>query len=91
MIRIVTLAAAAALVALPASAQSTTAKSIHISTAGKSVEQVKAEVFKAARTLCADETIGATFPVDEMRACLKGTMRATFAQSSDPALKLASR
>jgi hypothetical protein len=88
MIRFITLAAAAALVALPASAQS---PSIHISTAGKSVEQVRAEVFKAARRLCANETVGATFPAEEMRACLKNTMRTTFAQSSDPALKLASR
>jgi len=91
MIRFITLAAAAALIALPASAQSVSAKSIHISTAGKSVEQVKAEVFKAAKTLCARETIGASFPIEEMRACMKNTMRTTFAQSSDPALQLASR
>ena len=86
MIRLITLAAAAALIALPASAQS-----IRISTAGKSVEQVRAEVFTAAKKLCANETIGATFPAEEMRACMKNTMRTTFAQSSDPALKLASR
>lgn len=91
MIRIVTLAAVAALIALPASAQSPAAKSIRISTAGKSVEQVRAEVFKAAKALCANETAGATFPAEEMRACLKNTMRTTFAQSSDPALRLASR
>jgi hypothetical protein len=90
MIRIATLAAAAALLALPASAQSNE-KSIRISTAGKSVEQVKMEVFKAAKRLCANETLGATFPAEEMRACLKNTMRTTFAQSSDPALQLASR
>jgi hypothetical protein len=86
MIRFISIAAAAALIALPASAQS-----IRISTAGKSVEQVKAEVFKAAKTLCARETLGASFPAEEMRACMKGTLRATFAQSSDPALQLASR
>lgn len=90
MIRLITLAAAAALIALPASAQST-AKSIRISTAGKSVEQVRAEVFKAARTLCTQETVGASFPIEEMRACMKNTMRTTLAQSSDPALQLASR
>ena len=90
MIRFFTLAAAAALIALPASAQST-AKSIRISTAGKSVDQVRSEVFKAARTLCAQETIGASFPIEEMRACMKNTMRTTLAQSSDPALQLASR
>ena len=82
MIRIVTLAAVAALIALPASAQSPTAKSIRISTAGKSVEEVKAEVFKAAKNLCANETVGASFPADEMRACMKYTVRTAFAQSS---------
>jgi hypothetical protein len=86
MIRIITLAAAAALIALPASAQS-----IRISTAGKSAEQVKLEVAKAARSLCFRETVGASFPVDEMRACTTNTVRKTLAQSSDPALQLASR
>ena len=86
MTRIAILAAAAALIALPASAQS-----IRISTAGKSAEQVKLEVFKAATKLCARETVGASFPVDEMRACVKNTARTTLAQSSDPALQLASR
>ena len=88
MIRLITLAAAAAFIALPASAQS---PSIRISTTGKSVEQVKREVFKAAEQLCARETVGASFPIDEQRTCLKNTMRTTLAQSSDPALQLASR
>ena len=86
MIRLITVAAAAALVALPASAQS-----LRVSTAGKSVEQVRAEVFKAAKTLCAPETVGASFPAEEMRACVKGRVRTTRAQSSDPALQVASR
>ena len=86
MIRIFTLAAAAALIALPASAQS-----VRISTAGKSAEQVRAEVFKVARSLCAREVVGASFPVDQFRACVDGTMRATLAQASDPALKFAER
>jgi hypothetical protein len=86
MNRIVILAAAAALIALPASAQS-----IRISTVGKSPEQVRAEVYAAATKLCAREVVSATFPADEMRACVAGTVRATLAQSSDPQLKLASR
>jgi hypothetical protein len=86
MIRIVSLAAVAALVALPASA-----RSIRISTTGKSVEQVRMEVAKAAKNLCAHETAGGSFPIDEMRACVRDTMRATFAQSDNPALRLASR
>jgi hypothetical protein len=55
------------------------------------VEQVKVEVAKAAKTLCARETVGASFPIDEMRACVKNTMRATLAQSDNPALRLAAR
>jgi hypothetical protein len=86
MIRIAIVAAAAALLALPASAES-----IHISTVGKSPEQVRHEVFKAANTLCAHETVGASFLIDEMRACVDFTVKATFAQTPDPALKLARR
>jgi hypothetical protein len=86
MIRIVTLAAATALIALPVSAQS-----VRVSTVGKSPEQVRAEVFKVARGLCAREVVGASFPVDQLRACVDGTMRATLAQVNDPALKFAQR
>jgi len=86
MNRIVILAAAAALIALPASAES-----IRISTVGKSPEQVRNEVFKAAYRLCAFETIGATFRVDEMRACVDATTRATFAQAPELKLKFAQR
>lgn len=80
------LAAAAALVALPASAES-----IRISTVGKTPQQVRNEVFKAAYRLCTFETIGATFRVDEMRACVDSTTRATFAQSPELKLKFAQR
>jgi hypothetical protein len=88
MIRIVTLAATAALIALPASAQS---QSIRISTAGKSAEQVKADVFKAAQRLCAPEIDAGTFAIIEARACTSDTTRTTLAQSSDPALRVAAR
>ena len=86
MNRIVILAAAAALIALPASAES-----IRISTVGKSPAQVRDEVNKAAYKLCAQETVGATFRIDEMRSCVAHTTRATFAQTNDPSLKLAQR
>jgi len=89
MIRIALVAATAAtLIALPASAQS---PSIHISTVGKSAEQVTAEVRKAATSLCVRETVGSSFPADEMRACVTSTVRAAMAQYSDPAPQLASR
>jgi len=86
MNRIVILAAAAALIALPASAQS-----IRISTEGKSPEQVRAEVFKAAYKLCARETVGGGFYIEEIRACVDKTTRSTFAQAADPKLKFARR
>lgn len=77
MIRTLTLAAlAAAALAVPASAQS-----IRVSTVGKSSEQVQAEVEKAARELCAKATVNSTFPAEEMRACLKFTVRTTYAQA----------
>ncbi len=85
MNRVMILAATAALIALPASAQS-----IHISTDGKAPGQVRAEVYKAARLLCGRELYGASFPLDEMRACVDGTVRVTLAHS-DPSLKLAQK
>ncbi|HEY2355985.1 MAG TPA: hypothetical protein VGH86_00940 [Phenylobacterium sp.] len=86
MNRIALLAAAAALIALPASAES-----IRISTVGKTPVQVRNEVFRAAYRLCALETVGASFRVEEMRACVDATTRATYAQASDPNLKVAQR
>jgi hypothetical protein len=86
MIRIVTLAAAAALIALPASAQS-----IHISTVGKSPEQVRAEVYAAATKLCWRETTGASFLIYEQRACVDETVKKALASATDPQLRLALR
>jgi hypothetical protein len=89
MIRILTLAAAAALaLAAPASA-----KSIRIATAGKSTEQVQAEVTKAARSLCLRESIGASFPADVHRSCVKHTVSNTMQQlaAQPAATKLATR
>jgi hypothetical protein len=86
MNRIAILAAAAVFIGLPASAES-----IRVSTAGKSPEQIRAEVHKAAVRLCARETVGASFPLEEMSACVNYTVRTTLAQSSDPQLKVAQR
>ena len=83
MIRILTVAAAAAaLVAGPAFA----ADSIHIPTAGKSPEQLQADITKAAKSLCSFAVMGATFPREEMIACMKGTVADALAQAKDPAL-----
>lgn len=88
MIRTLTLAAvAAAVLAAPASAQS-----IRISTVGKSPEQIHAEVHKAARALCARATWNATFPAEETAACVKGTVRNTYAQAGQaPPTQVATR
>ncbi|HEX3886321.1 MAG TPA: hypothetical protein VHW05_02400 [Phenylobacterium sp.] len=86
MNRIVILAAAAALIASSASAQS-----IRISTEGKSAEQVRAEVFQAARKVCQQEVPGYAFRTYEARACLDHTVRDTLAQSHDPSLRVAAR
>jgi curli biogenesis system outer membrane secretion channel CsgG len=86
MNRIVILAAAAALIALPASAQS-----IRVSTEGKSAQQVRTEVYQAARKVCADQVPGYSYRIDEARACLSQTVRATLAQSHDPNVRVASR
>lgn len=75
-------AAAAALIALPAAAQS-----IHISTAGKSPAQVRAEVHKAATRLCEVQADGSTIWYDEMHACVDNTTRDTLAQSNDPNIR----
>jgi hypothetical protein len=82
MLRIIALAATAAiLIAAPASAQT-----IKVSTAGKTPAQVQAEVYKAAHTLCALDTFGASYAVDAERACVVNTVRATLSQAKDPAL-----
>ena len=80
MIRILSaVAAAAALIALPASAQS-----IRISTVGKTPEQLHSEIVKAAWKVCAMATIDETFRVDAMSQCARDTIKATVAQT--PAL-----
>jgi hypothetical protein len=81
MNRIVILAAAAALIASSASAQS-----IRVSTEGKSPEQVRAEVFQAARKLCQDAVPGYAYRIEAARSCLDHTVRDTLAQSHDPSI-----
>lgn len=87
MIRIITVAAiAAAVVAGPAAAQS-----VRVQIAGKSPEQVSADVVKAARSVCHRATTGATFPHEMFDACLKATLKDASAQLANPNIKLAQR
>jgi hypothetical protein len=76
MLRIATLAAVAVtLASAPAHAGS-----IHISTAGKSPDAVKAEVVAAAARLCQTES-GASFDVRLQAACVKVTVDKALAQA----------
>ncbi|MDB5449633.1 MAG: hypothetical protein JWQ52_761 [Phenylobacterium sp.] len=86
MIRIATLAAVAALIAAPASAQS-----IRIPIAGKTPHQVNTEVYKAANKLCREMNIGASFPIDAQHICVMNTVHATMAQLKNPAMTVAQR
>jgi hypothetical protein len=86
MLRTITLAAAAALLAGTASAES-----IHVSTAGKSPEQLKAEVVRAADNLCYRQTVGSSLPIDAQRQCVARTVRNTFAQAPELGLAYAQR
>lgn len=83
MIRTLTLAAlAAALLASPAAAQS-----VRISTAGKTPEQLHADITAAARKVCLHQvSMGVTFPQEEMARCVKSTVASTVSQAKDPAL-----
>lgn len=74
-------AAAAALIAAPAAAQS-----VRVPTAGKSPEQLHADIVRAAQSVCRSATMGASFPHEEMARCVKSTVAATVAKSGDPAL-----
>jgi hypothetical protein len=86
MLRLIALAATAALLAAPASAES-----IRIHTAGKTPVQLRAEVTKAAEHLCASETAGSLVEVGAQRTCVEHTVRATFAHSPQLGVTLAQR
>ena len=85
MNRILILAAAAVAIALPASAQS-----VRVSTAGKSAEQVRTEVFLAARKLCSHDAAFSNHP-EATWACVDRTVRTTLAQSQSQSPRVASR
>lgn len=79
-------AVAAVLAAAPASA-----KSIHISTAGKSADEVKAEVQKAAVELCRAEVGDSALSYYLQSPCVRSTVKAAFKGSVIPATEVASR
>lgn len=71
MMRILTVAAAAAFIAAPAMAAAQTVK---VSTVGKDQAQVQAEVQKAAKKVCNAATVGASFPREMYAACYKAAI-----------------
>jgi len=76
MLRTITLAAAAALFATAASAQS-----VPVDVKGKTPEQVQAAIHGAAEKLCREETQGASFPIDDQEQCVADTVRQTYAKN----------
>ena len=87
MLRIATLAAnAAALVAAPASAAS-----IHVSTVGKTPEQLKAEIYAAANRACRIETSGSVLEVPLQAACVTDAVRSAMAQLAAAPTRLSER
>ena len=69
MIRIVTLAAVAALAAFPAAAE------VRVSLNGKSAAQLDAELARAARTVCMRDTSGETLVVHAYGRCVMDTLQ----------------
>jgi gas vesicle protein len=92
MIRILTVAAVAALIAAPASAQS-----MRVAVAGKSTEQLHVDITKAAKKVCMQAVVGASFPREMYASCFKHAVADAVTKANDPALasaagiKLASR
>jgi len=80
MKRIVTLAAFAAL-AVASSAQ---AQSIRVPVAGKSAQQVHADIVMAARSVCHRATADGSLMLDAYTRCLSATVKASVAQLGDP-------
>lgn len=73
MIRVLTLAAVAALAATSANAAG-----IKVSLAGKSDAQVRAEVVSAARSVCLRQTQSETLVVDAYHRCVKATVKTAY-------------
>ncbi|ODT86580.1 hypothetical protein [Phenylobacterium sp. SCN 70-31] len=81
MIRFLTIAAAAALIAGPATAQS-----MKVSTEGKTPEQLHADIAKAAKKVCNRAVVGASFPREMYASCYKYAVRTAVDTVNDPAL-----
>jgi hypothetical protein len=84
MIRILTVAAIAALVAAPASAQS-----IRIPLVGKTSDQLQADIAKAAKRVCTQAIVGASFPREMYASCFKHAVADATAKLGQPQMAAA--
>lgn len=75
MVRFITLAALAAAIAGPASAEG-----VRVSLASKTPDQIAADVTAAARQVCLRATASETFRVEALDRCVKDTVKSTMAQ-----------
>ena len=84
MIRILTVAAVAAMIAAPASAQS-----VRVAVSGKTTAQLHTEIAAAAKKVCRQATVGASFPREMYASCYKYAVAQAVAKANDPALAAA--
>jgi hypothetical protein len=81
MTRIATLAALAALVALPASAQTIT-----VPAAGKTPQQLQKDITSAARQICRTELYGANSSISVVEGCVRIVVSNTLADPQNAAV-----
>ncbi|MFZ5719554.1 MAG: hypothetical protein ACOY5Y_08835 [Pseudomonadota bacterium] len=75
MIRFLTVAAAAALIASPAAAQSVT-----IDTSGKNAQELHVAIADAAKKVCRKAVVGASFPREMYASCYKAAVKTAVAK-----------
>ena len=84
MIRILTVAAVAALIAAPASAQS-----VRVAVAGKNTAELQADIAKAAKKVCTQAVVGASFPREMYASCFKHAVADANAKLGQPQMAAA--
>jgi len=81
MLRTLILTASAAL-ALASTAQA--GDRIHVPLAGKTAEQIHADILSAARTVCRRATASETLMLDAYSRCTSATLKSALAELADP-------
>lgn len=83
MMKLMTLAALAALALAPAA---NAQESIRISLAGKSTAQIHADIVSAAKKVCAKAVTGESLLLDAYGRCMKSSVGSALEQLGDPAV-----